>query len=310
MLWILQCLENCIHYNSCVGSHNSEDRKPIPLIINADDFGLTRGVNRSICELYQAGAISSATLMASGEAFEHAVSIAKEHPGLGVGCHVVLLDGRPLSDSVRTRSLSGKQGRLHSSLSSFLARLCVGRIGAEALFDETVTQIHRLQDAGIQPTHVDTHKHTHMFPPVARAVMLAAKECGVHYIRNPFEDPWSVRLMPAPGLRTYQVRLLNHLRNRFLALIQELGMRTSDGSVGIAATGSLDSSSLHSLTYSLREGIWEVVCHPGYNDADLSRVRTRLTESREIERQALLQVVPGAVQSGYIRLGTFDMIKS
>src|ERR1700729_307855 len=69
----------------------------VRLILNADDFGLTAGINRAIGELHAAGALTSATLMANGPAFDDAVRVASAHPTLGVGCHVVLTDGAPVS---------------------------------------------------------------------------------------------------------------------------------------------------------------------------------------------------------------------
>ena len=100
------------------------------LILNADDFGLTRGINRAIGELHANGAVTSATLMANGPAFDDAVAIALKRPTLGVGCHVVLTDGIPVSHPSDIPSLLGSDGKtFRSSLPDFHAR-GVARAGA------------------------------------------------------------------------------------------------------------------------------------------------------------------------------------
>src|ERR1700760_2157932 len=102
---------------------------PPRLIINADDFGLTPGVNRAIAELHQARALTSATLMATGSAFDDAVAIAHANPALGVGCHIVLTDGAPVSPPQSIPTLIGADGRnLRPSLVDFVQALLRGTI--------------------------------------------------------------------------------------------------------------------------------------------------------------------------------------
>lgn len=264
---------------------------PPRLIINADDFGLTPGINHAIAELHDAGALTSATLMAAGPAFEHAVALAQTRPTLGIGCHIVLTDGDPVSQPRTIPSLMARNGRtLRPSLVGFLAALLTNQIDPTDIEREAIAQIQRLQAAGLTVTHLDTHKHTHIFPPVARALFRAAARTGVHAIRNPFEQPWSFRLATGDPARTSQVRLLNTMKRRFLnqPALRSGQIRTTDGTIGVSATGSLDETTLRNLLEALPEGTWELVCHPGYNDADLAAVVTRLRETREIERQALL----------------------
>src|SRR5450755_4685798 len=139
------------------------------LILNADDFGLTRGINRAIAELHSAGALTSATLMANGPAFDDAVAIAHAHPTLGVGCHIVLTDGVPLAPPEHIPGLLGPNARtLRPSLADFVQALLRGKIKSAEIELEALFQIHRLQRAGIKITHLDTHKHTHIFPVVAQ----------------------------------------------------------------------------------------------------------------------------------------------
>lgn len=260
------------------------------LIINADDFGLTRGVNRSIAELHAAGALTSATLMANSAAFDDAVEIAKANPDLGVGCHVVLTDGTPVSKPEDIPSLLGPDGRtFRPSLRSFHLDVLRGQISSTDIEREATAQIERLQSHGIRVTHIDTHKHTHIMPQVARPLLSVAQRLGVRAIRNPFERSWSLHIGRSALSRRLQVAAMARLRPRFLHLpqIASGAVMTTDGTLGISATGSLDATILRDTLTAIPNGTWELVCHPGYNDNDLDAITTRLRSSREIEHKAL-----------------------
>lgn len=270
------------------------------LIINADDFGLTHGVNRAVAELHLAGLLSSATLMARAPATASAITIALATPSLGVGCHVVLLDGDPVLSAPREISplTDPVTGRFRSTLTHFL-RLLYGPSSrstartqiASEIEAEAAAQIALLQSRGLTLTHIDTHKHVHMFPAVLRPVLRAARAAGIRTVRNPFEPAWSLRATThAPFLRRAQVTLLRQLEPAFRRIVAEEGFRTTDGAIGVLATGNLDAATLSSLLHQLPPGTWELVAHPGYNDADLTRIPTRLRASRDTERLALEQL--------------------
>lgn len=270
------------------------------LIINADDFGLTLGVNRAIIELHEAGVLTSTTLMANAGATNEAIQLALAHPSLGVGCHIVLVDGEPVLSPREIPHLADPvHGTFRKTLGDFLIWLYTGRgdgmtsktIRAEEIEAEASAQIERLQNSGVRLTHIDTHKHTHMFPAVLRPVLRAARRHGIHRIRNPFEPEWAVHATPrASWLRSAEVFALRRFGPYFRRLIAEEGFTTTDGTVAVAATGVLDAGTVSSLLQRLPHGIWELVTHPGYNDADLARIRTRLRDSRDIERIALQAV--------------------
>jgi chitin disaccharide deacetylase len=259
------------------------------LIVNADDFGLTPGVNRAIAELHAAGAVTSVTLMARASATTEAIEIARSTPTLGVGCHVVLVDGAPVLPPDRIPSLiDPRTGHFRSTLSAFLPRLLTGNIDASEIEAESAAQIGLLQDRGLELTHIDTHKHTHMFPAVLRAVLRAARAAGIDKIRNPFEPAWASHAAARASLmRVAEIALLRRLRPVCLRIVSEAGFTTTDGTIAMAATGVLDAATLASLIGRLAPGTWELVTHPGYNDAELDRVRTRLRASRDQERVAL-----------------------
>jgi len=263
------------------------------LIVNADDFGLTSGVNRTISELHAGGVLTSATLMARAAATDEAIEIARATPSLGVGCHVVLVDGEPiLSAEKNIPNISDRQQRFLPKLGQFLARIHT-RSTAEAQREiemEARAQIELLLSRGLRLTHVDTHKHTHMFPRVLRPVLRAARSCGIRAVRNPFEPGWSVRATPsAPTARRIQVGLLRLLESRFRRIVADEGFATTEGAIGVVATGTLNQAAISSLLRALpaNGATYELVTHPGYNDADLANANTRLLDSRETERQAL-----------------------
>jgi hopanoid biosynthesis associated protein HpnK len=262
------------------------------LIVNADDLGLTQGVNRAIVEAHCHGVVTSSTLMANGEAFDDAVERAKSTSAMSVGCHVVLVDGIPVRRVPQTPTLSDKKfpdGRFYQSLNSFALRAILGRIDADEIESEVTAQIRKLQAAGVAVSHLDTHKHTHIFPQVLRPLLWAARACGVRAVRNPFGPVRFSVLAKYPSLwkRYSQVAVLNRLGGRFRKSVAEAGMLTTDGTVGIVATGAMDIYLFENIIQSLPEGTWELVCHPGYNDADLASIKTRLRESRGEELQLL-----------------------
>lgn len=263
------------------------------LIINADDFGLTPGVNRSILELNRAGALTSATLMARASHTSEAAAGSSGCAGLGVGCHVVLVDGAPVLHRDAIPALAPRSGGFRPTLGGFVRDLLRGTIPEAEIEQEAVAQIRSIQAVGVHVTHLDTHKHTHMFARVLRPLLRAALQCGVGAIRNPFEPDWALRATrDAPAVRRIQVRLLRTQKREFLRLVERAGLATTDGAIGVLATGTLNAQTLESLLAAMPDGTWELVCHPGYFDEDLSNVRTRLRESRAVEHAALLETVP------------------
>ncbi len=261
------------------------------LIINADDLGLSAGVNRGIVEAHRRGVVTSATAMATGARFSEAVVLAKQQPGLGVGCHVVLTDGRPALLPERLPSLV-TDGSFRRSFSRFAVAAMRGRLAPEEIFAEADAQIGRLQDSGLRVSHLDTHKHSHMFPAVLRPLLRAARERGVRAIRNPFAPLGTLavaHLLRRPYLwkRYSQVRFLRRWREQFRKEVAEAGMVTTDGTFGIVVTGALDDRLFQGIVGCIPEGTWEFVCHPGYCDDELMGLGGRLRESREKELEVL-----------------------
>ena len=186
--------------------------------------------------------------------------------------------------------VSGKtSSRFCTGLSRFAVRALSGRLNEGELEAEATAQIAKLQSSGLLVTHVDTHKHTHMFPQVLGPLLRAAAKCGVRAVRNAFEPVQFSLLAERPRLwrRIAQVKFMRGLARNFRRTVLDHGMATPDGTLSIAATGALDQKLFRLLLEDLPEGTWEFVTHPGYNDRDLDRIRTRLRESRVEELRIL-----------------------
>ena len=293
------------------------------LIVNADDFGLTPGVNRAIVEAHQRGIVTSATLMANGAAFDDAVRLARANPGLDVGCHVVLMDGAAMSDARDIPSLvdnrestNAHATMFRASFGSFAVAALRGRLDPQQIEREATAQIRKIQNAGIVLSHIDSHKHAHMLPMVLRPLLRAAKACGIRGIRNPFVPVRPLayaHLFRRPRLwkRYTEVKLLRGWHDAFRRIVADTGMNTPDGSFGVLSTGALDLKLFQAIAGCIPEGTWEFVCHPGYNDADLDRVRTRLRASRMKELEVLTSAdARTALESRAIRLMRFSGLGS
>jgi chitin disaccharide deacetylase len=236
------------------------------LIINADDFGFTRDVNAGIVVAHREGVLTSATLMANGDAFEDAVRLAHKTPTLDVGCHLVLVQGCSVLD-----------GRLFPESP---LRLLFQKFDTYA---ELRAQIQKILAAGIRPTHLDSHKHTHLLPSVFQAVVRLAKEFSIAYIRRPL-----------PSINYY--RRVAHAS----------GVRMTDHLLGFRLTGTLTEDTLAAALERLPDGETEFLCHPGLLGPELAQARTRLKESRPRELEALTSPrIRALISARGIRLGPF-----
>ena len=192
--------------------------------------------------------------------------------------------------SIATSNPSGS--RFRDGLKSFAARALAGRLNPHEIEIEAARRFASLQSAGVSVSHLDTHKHTHLFPAVLRPLLRAARACGVRAIRNPFGPSKPLKsstLLARPGLwtRYAEVRILRTLAAKFREAARREGFVTPDGTLGIVVTGALDEKLFRGIAAIIPEGTWEFVCHPGYNDDDLASASTRLRQSRETELRVL-----------------------
>ena len=242
------------------------------LIVNADDFGFTPDVNEGIVEAHRAGILTATTLMANGGAFDDAVRLARETPSLDIGCHLVLVSGRSV--------LTGQ------AFPPTVAKLLVAIAKREIrIHDELAAQVRKIVDAGVAPTHLDTHKHTHLAPPVLEAVARLADEFDIRWVRRPFDFPMTT---DAPLLKRATSRALGMVRRSFHRTLARRHCLTTDTFAGFQITGRFRTAELVELIRQLPDGLTELMCHPGRCGEALRQARTRLKESREEELQALI----------------------
>jgi predicted glycoside hydrolase/deacetylase ChbG (UPF0249 family) len=243
------------------------------LVVNADDFGYTRDVNSGIIEAHRKGILTATTLMANGSAFDDAIRLARENPTLDVGCHLVLVGGRSLvSDEPLPLNVPKMiQAILTRKLNPYL---------------EMKLQIKKIVGAGLKPLHLDTHKHTHLFPAVLHAVAKLSEEYGIPFVRRPFDFPLT------PGKASLSKRLVSKsfqiVRGKFEQSLHKHHCRNTDYFAGFAITGAFTATDLVDLIASLPEGSTEFMCHPGHCTEELLASKTRLKESRAEELAALV----------------------
>ncbi len=259
------------------------------LIPNADDFGFTRDVNDGILHAHLQGILTATTLMATGAAFDHAVVLARENRSLDVGVHLVLVgsDGFP------------------PTVGQLMRQIALRRIN---IYDLLAAQVRKVQRAGIRPTHLDTHKHTHLLPPVLNAVARIASEFQIPWVRRPFDLP--LHGGSVPWKRQAVSKTLGLVRTRFHRVLSSYGCRTTDHFAGFQLTGHYDAAELARLIRQLPDGVTEFMCHPGFCTQELQAAHTRLKESRRRELDALISSeVRRAIQESNVTLARYPEIR-
>jgi len=264
------------------------------LIVNADDFGLTEQVSRGILDAHREGIVTSTTLMANGPAFDTAVSMSRR-TRLGIGVHLNLSEGKPVSPALRIPSLVDRSGRLHLSPGRLLHALVMRWVNLADVERELRRQIIKILNAGIVPTHLDGHKHVHVLPEISEIVIRLAQEFSISKIRCPRAELSALlpllrtsRHSSVAATKQYMVgRAVSVFARRFKGKLAEAGLLSPAHFYGLTQTGFLDVQSIQYVLGGLPEGISELMCHPGYADAQLVETGTRLLGQREIEVHAL-----------------------
>ena len=289
------------------------------LIVNADDLGWTEGVNRGIAEAHRNGIVTSASLLANGSAFASGVEVAWSVPGLGVGVHLNLSDGPPVAARELVTSLVNDRGEFEGGPENLLLRVARGGLALHEVEQEWEAQIEKVRDSGIQPTHLDGHKHVHMLPGLFEIALRLAKRYGIGAIRVAHEAS-SLRAALSTGEELHtaavlkqgvQARGLKLLARDARELAERAGISTADYFCGIAQTGEMTKQGVAQLLRSLPDGTTELMCHPGYADQALRNTPTRLQGSRQTELQILTDVeIRNLVASQGIRLIDYGLVAS
>ena len=240
------------------------------LIVNADDLGLTPAVNRGVVRAFRDGIVTSASLLVTGSAFEDAVALARQNPKLDVGLHLALVEERAVLGPDVLPTLVDETGRFPRTSTEFIQRAILGGISWHEVEQEIAAQIALFQKTGLRLSHLDSHQHLHMFPPVFQIVRRLASWMDNVWIRNsagPWRKPPHVRM----GRWIQQIGLnLTCLSARALhgSSLPEM----PDGMYGFDVGGCLTPSSLEQILRRIPDGLYELICHPGEDDAE---TRTR-----------------------------------
>jgi len=260
------------------------------LVINADDLGLTVGVNDGIFDAHDHGILTSASLFAGAPSTSDAIRRARSRPSLGVGVHLALVDGTPMLPPHRIPTLVEGDGRFRHSWKPFIVACLRGKVSLAEVELELTAQIERLRSAGVTLTHLDAHKHVHAYPPIFAVVVRLAGRFGIPVVRVPYERwPRSGDDAQSHGTRRLQT-LLNAAMmpwaRRDYRFAAAHDVRTPNF-VGRIHTGVLSAGALAGLVRELPPGVTELMVHPGYADDQLGRTGTRLLESRQRELDLL-----------------------
>jgi hopanoid biosynthesis associated protein HpnK len=239
------------------------------LIINADDLGLTPAVNRGIVRAFQSGIVTSTSLLVTGSAFEDAVALARQNPELDVGLHLALVEERAVLGPDVLPTLVDETGRLPRTSAEFIRRAILGGINWLEVEREIAAQIALFQETGLQLSHIDSHQHLHMFPPVFHIVRRLARWVENVWIRNPV-GPW--RKSPDTPMGRWVQRLgLNLTCLAARGLHDGSQPQMPDGLYGFEVSGCLNRRTLEQILRKIPDGLYELVCHPGEDDVETRR---------------------------------------
>lgn len=265
------------------------------LIVNADDFGLTEGINRGIMAAHRDGILTSTSLLANGPAFDQAIAASQQLPQLSVGVHLNISEGRPVSPAARIPSLVNERGELHLRPLQLWMRILGRQISLEDIHAECRAQVLKLFDAGLRPSHLDGHLHVHVLPQLSPILIALAREFCIPNVRCPAEDLeatlpllWKIGGAGIAALERSAIAYgVSSFAWRFREQLRMAGLVCPDAFLGLAHTGFLDTKALIALLALVPNGTTELMCHPGYAIAQVESLRGELWREREAELVAL-----------------------
>ncbi|MEO8097324.1 MAG: ChbG/HpnK family deacetylase [Acidobacteriota bacterium] len=253
------------------------------LIVNADDYGLCKGVVDGIIEAHRRGIVTSASVMAGGQAFDYGVEQSRSNPKLSLGVHLTLVEERPVSANPGT--LAQSDGWLPHSYPALLTGILMRRIRLGDVERELRAQIEKCFSAGLRPAHLDSHQHVHTLPAILRIVLQLAREYGISRVRLPRDSPGRHGAMR--GDRFWQKAALCWLARYDAGRFQDKEISFRYPITGLFESGALTESRLLGILDQIPEGTTELVCHPGWEDPACKEDYAHWGYHWEIEEQAL-----------------------
>lgn len=237
----------------------------IKVIVHADDFGLTEKINEGIRLAHINGILTSTSIMANGQAFEDAVSIARSTPTLDVGIHLTLIEERSLLNAEEVPTLLAPSGRFYRHAFDFVKNYFIEKISLKEVKKELETQVEKVLAAGISPSHLDSHQHVHMLPGILSIVVELSQKYAIPSIRFPRELGVFGKIGNVPFSRVTQALVLN----LFCQMGKSRIRRRADFFAGFLFGGNLNKKNLLHILRALQlSGTYEIMCHPGLDDPD------------------------------------------
>jgi len=255
------------------------------LIINADDFGLSSGVNRAVEKSWKEGILTQASLMAGGAAFDEAADIAHRNPGLQVGLHLTLVQGRPVLPPEQIPGLVGSNGFFPDNPVAVGMKLFFDPTIRMQLRNEIEAQIHKLKQAGIPLSHIDGHLNIQMHPTVFSLLAELMPRHGITSFRITRERLFeNLRLDRSRMLGKAVERIIFGVLSRHAAPVLKYHGVSSAGEVkGVLNSGRMSEDYLIAMLDRLQEGTSEVYFHPGcLPDAELTRLMPDYRHEEEL----------------------------
>jgi len=284
------------------------------LIVCADDFGLTKGVNNGIVQCFQKGILTSTSLMANGPNFIHALSLTEQNPGLDVGIHLTLTDLMPIRPFL-IKDLIGPDSKFFTNYLSVIKKIISKPNILGQIKDEFRAQIEYILQKGIIPSHINSHKHIHIFPPIWKIVLKLAREYRIPFVRYPAEKFYGLGyiFLNKKHQDRYKILLSYLFFVVFLKLFDNCNkiransdIKIPDYFCGLFDPGTLGTERIIAHIKKLSPGTTELMCHPGYLDKALLQLPTRLLISREKELKALCSPeVRQAIKNNKVMLTSF-----
>lgn len=233
------------------------------LIINADDFGLSEGINKGIIEAYKNGILTSTSICANGAAFDSAVRLAKEHPNLDIGIHLILVGEKPLSEPNKVRSLIDDEGNFHQSAAEFTKRYYFGKINLDEVKAELSLQFSKIIESGLELSHIDSHQHVHALSGIYSITKEFAENYNISFIRTPGEKLTKYMLQSPKTfpriLQQYILKMISTFSTK------NSKFNTVNNFAGFYFGGNLSKANFLKIISNLQsEQITEIMCHPAY----------------------------------------------
>jgi len=279
------------------------------LIINADGYGFTHGINRGIEETVERGVVTSISVNANFAAASELAAFARRYPRISVGIHLNPVVGRPLSDPKRIPTLVNAEGEFHYR--DFIRRLLRGMIDPDEMFIELSAQIRRVREMGVEISHLDSHRGQHLFPPYFRVFLRVLEASGVgrmrthaHYMLADAPHPWLASFGFYLG---HPYRLATHTWARYeMRVARRRGAKMADRLLSTERND--DKANLMRWLRLLRNvppGWNEVFCHPAYPDDELRRWATYVDERLEEVRVMTCDETKEEIERNGIKLRSF-----